>query len=95
MPQSSHSRDSIIAYSLGGFGTKFDPEKERVSLNIVRGWIHMMKEQVQMHIDSSDKVACLKGEHYIRMLDAQLDACAKTEEVISPLMQPYTTHRYE
>ncbi len=79
------NHDFIIA----GFGTAFDPEKERASVNVVRGWIHKMKEQLQRHIDPSDDSAVRKGGHYTRMLDAQLMACDKTEEVIDRLSQPF------
>lgn len=75
------NHDFIVA----GFGTTFDPEKERASLNVVRGWIHKMKEQVKRHIDPSNESAVRKGDHYIRMLDAQLVACQRTEEIIDDL----------
>ena len=78
------------SFTIGGFGNTFDPEKERASLNIVRGWIHKMKEQVRCHIDPSDESALQKGDHYIRMLDAQLTACDRTEEEIDRLTNPYT-----
>lgn len=45
-----------------------------------------MKEQVRCHIDPSDESALQKGDHYIRMLDAQLVACDDTEEVINQWM---------
>ena len=77
------------SFIIVGFGTTFDPEKERASLNVVRGWIHKMKEEVQRHIDASDKSAVQKGDHYTRMLDAQLVACDRTEEMIDRLMQPF------
>ena len=70
------------SFIVDGFGTMFDPENERASLNVVRGWIHKMKEQVQRHIDPSDESVIRKGNHYIRMLDDQLVACARTEEML-------------
>jgi hypothetical protein len=76
-----------------GFGMKFDPEKERASVNVVRGWIHRMKEEVQRHVDPTDASAVRKAAHYIRMLDAQLVACDKTEEAIDQLMQPFPARR--
>lgn len=48
-----------------------------------------MKEQVQRHIDPSDESARRKGDHYIRMLDAQLIEYAYTEQMIERLTQPY------
>ena len=82
------------SFIVAGFGTTFDPENERASLNVVRGWIHRMKEQVQRHIDPLDECALRKGDHYIRMLDAQLVACARTEEEIDRLMQPFPSRRF-
>lgn len=85
------NHDFIIA----GFGTTFDPEKERASLNVIRGWIHKMKKEVRRHIDTSDESAMRKGDHYIRMLDAQLAACNDTENIIDTLMQPFPARRME
>ena len=70
-------------YTMRGFSEPFNAEKERTSLNIVRGWIYEMKEQLRRHINPSDKSALRKGNHYIRMLDAQLAACDLSEEDIS------------
>ena len=70
-------------YTMRGFSKLFNPEKERESLNIIRGRIHEMKEQVRRHINPSDKSALRKGNHYIRMLNAQLAACDLSEEDIS------------
>lgn len=82
------------SFIIAGFGETFEPEKERKSLNNVRGWIHKMKEQVRRHIDPLDESALRKGNYYIRILDAQLAACDRTEEVIDQLTNPYpkTTH---
>ncbi|MEQ8228163.1 MAG: hypothetical protein RIA64_08765 [Rhodospirillales bacterium] len=77
------------SFMIGGFGVEFDPEKERTSLNNVRGWIHNMKDEVTRHIDSSDASVVRKGDHYIRLLDAQLVACDRTEEMIEMLCQPF------
>lgn len=81
------------SFMIGGFGMKFEPEKERASVNAVRGWIRNMKEQVIRHVDPSDPSAVRKGGHYIRVLDAQLAACDKTEEMIDMLMQPFPARR--
>lgn len=77
------------SFAIAGFDVTFDPEKERKSLNNVRGWIHMMKEQVKRHIDPTNESALRKGDHYIRMLDAQLTACDRTEEAIDLFSKPY------
>ncbi len=90
------------SFMIGGFGTTFDPEKvgttfdpekERASLNVVRDWIQNMKEQVQRHLNPAGGSVLQKGNHYIRLLDAQLVACDRTEESIDHLMQPYPAHR--
>jgi len=81
------------SFMIGGFGTTFDPEKERASINVVRDWIHRMKEQVQRHVDPADASAVRKADHYIRVLDAQLVACDKTEGMIVRLMQPFPARR--
>lgn len=85
------NHDFIIA----GAGITFDPEKERTSLNVVRDWIHKMKEQVRRHIDPADESAQQKGDHYIQMLDAQLVACDRTEEIIEDLIQPFPARRMQ
>ena len=69
-------------FAIAGLGVTFDPEKERKSVNNIRGWIHTMKEQLNRHIDPTSESALKKGNHYIRMLDAQLIACDRTEEAI-------------
>jgi hypothetical protein len=56
-----------------------------VQLNVVRGWINNMKKQVLRHVDPSDQSAQMKGDHYIRMLDAQLITCDQTEDAIDKL----------
>lgn len=76
------------SFVIAGFGQKFDPAKERASVNVVRGWIRNMKEGVLRHINQSDPKAVSKGNHYIRMLDDQLKACDITEEMIDRLMLP-------
>ena len=77
-----------------GSGSKFDPEKERASVNIVRGWIHRMKELVESHIDPSNESARQKGKQYVRMLDAQLVACDRMEKTIDQLSEPFPALRF-
>jgi hypothetical protein len=78
------------SFMIGGFGMpKFDPEKEKASLNNVRGWIRQMKLDVQKYIDHDNASAVMKGNHYIRMLDQQLLACDKTEQAIDSLSRPF------
>ena len=62
------------SFAIGGFGRKFNPEKEKASVNVVRGWIRNMKAGVSKHINQSDPKTVSKGNHYIRMLDEQLSS---------------------
>ena len=71
-----------------------DPEKDSASLNVTRGWIHKMKEQVQHNIDPADESALRKGNHYIRMLNDQLIACDQMDDAINLLAQPFPTGRF-
>ena len=77
-----------------GSGAKFDPEREHESVNVVRGWIHRMKELVESHVDWSNESARQKGNQYIRMLDAKLDACDQMDDVINRLAQPFPAGRF-
>ena len=80
--------------NLGGFGLGFGPERERESVNNMRTCIQNMRRQVELNVDASNESARQKGEQYIRMLDAQLVACDKTEAAIDFLMQPFPADRY-
>lgn len=71
-----------------------DPEKDLASLNVVRGWIHRMKEHVESHIDPSNESVRQKGEQYVRMLDARLVACDRREKLIKSVMQPFPADQY-
>ena len=78
------------SFMIGGFGMpKFNPEKEKTSLNNVRGWIRQMKLDVQKYIDLNNESAVTKGGHYIGMLDQQLLACDETERAIDALSRPF------
>ena len=77
-----------------GTDAKFDPEKERASVNVVRGWIYRMKELVESHIDLSKESARQKGEQYVRMLNAQLVVCDRMENAINRLAEPFPADRF-
>lgn len=77
------------SFMIGGFGMpKFDPEKEKRSLDNVREWIRRMKRDVESYIDTDNESAVTKGRHYIKMLDQQLLECDKTERMIDMLGRP-------
>lgn len=73
------------SFLIAGFGVKFDPEKERRSNRNLRKWITDFKEKIEMLIDKTNPSAISKAEHYIAALDAQLEVCDSTDEMISKL----------
>ena len=75
-------------------GQRFNLERERESVNVVRGWIQRMKEHVQHNVDWSNESARQKGKQYIRMLDAQLVACDQMDDAINLLAQPFPAGRF-
>ncbi len=83
------------SFTIGGFGMpKFDPEKERQSLNNVRGWIRSMKHDVESYIDPGNTAAIVKGNHYLKILDQQLGGCDETEKAIDAFNRPFQTKTY-
>ena len=75
-------------------GQRFNPERARESVNVVRGWIQRMKEHVQHHVDWSNESACQKGNQYIRMLDAKLVACDQMDDAINLSAQPFPSGQF-
>lgn len=63
-------------------GHKFDPEEERQSNKNMRSMIEKMKERVMDLVDQSRPDAVSKAKHYIAALDAQLEVCKRTDEMI-------------
>jgi hypothetical protein len=72
-----------------GSGRKFDPEKERRSNQNVRTMLHRFKELVMTFVDTSNRNAVAKAEHYIKCLDDQIEQCDRTEETITRLASPF------
>lgn len=77
------------SFSIGIRGVNFDPDKERSSNNIVRGWINDFKERIRYHTDESNPSAMRKARHYIKILDNQMKICDQTEEAIDSLCAPF------
>lgn len=75
------------SFIIGGWwpGHTFDPEKERQSNENIRSSIAIMKERVRTLVDRSRDDAVSKAEHYIADLDAQLEVCKETDEMIDKL----------
>lgn len=55
-------------------------EMELQEINVVRKWINDMKDKIMQFADMSNPSACRKIEHYIRVLDKQLELCDEAEE---------------
>jgi hypothetical protein len=70
-------------------GHEFDPEKEKRSNKNARLWINKLKESVMTLVDQTNPSAVSKAEHYIAALDAQLEICKRTDEMIDLLNSPF------
>ena len=70
------------SFILAGYGVDFNPEKELESNNNVRLLIKRVKKELVKYIDNTNPCAVLKSQHYIAALDAQLEACNATDDVI-------------
>lgn len=71
-----------------------DPEKDLASVNVVRGWLHRMKEHIESHIDPSSESARQKGDQYFRILDAKLAGCDRREKMIKSGMEQFPELRF-
>ena len=77
------------SFIIVGFRKKFDPEKENRSNQNMRLMIEKLKERVMALVDRSNPNAVSKAEHYIVALDAQLEVCKRTDEMIDMLNSPF------
>ena len=71
------------------WGEKFDSDQTHEKIATVRNWIDKAKEMVSRHVDPSNDSARRKERCLIRMLDAQLDICDRTEKAIRDLTEQY------
>lgn len=81
------------SFAIGGFGVKFDPEKEHRANDVVRSNIHLLKSRIEVRVDPSNPKAVKKARHYLAMLDQQLAVCDRTDEVINSLCRPVFSRR--
>jgi len=71
------------SFIIGGWpGHTFNPEKERQSNKNMRSMIENVRDRVIALIDRSKPDAASKAEHYIAALDAQIEVCERTDEMI-------------
>lgn len=81
------------SFVIGGFGQKFDEEKEKQSNQNVRLMLRNLKGRVMAFVDMSNPSAVKKAEHYMQALDAQLAVCDRTDEMIDMLSSPFPSRR--
>src|SRR5205807_2134274 len=67
------------SFAIGGFGTKFDAEKEKRSNENMRRMLGTFKGRVMAYVDPSKLDAVRKAEHYIDALNKQLAVCDRTD----------------
>lgn len=70
------------SFILMGENSNFIPEREKAAVQNVREGIYWIKDNLMKHVDVNNKGAISKVEHYIHALDAQLEACDKTDHII-------------
>jgi hypothetical protein len=77
----------MLAHSfiITGFGYTCDPKKEKQSNQNMRLMIENLRQCVIALVDRSNPNAVIKAEHYIAALDAQLEMCARIDEIIGTL----------
>lgn len=75
------------------FGSS-DPMEDLKSINIIRGWIKLMKDHINKSIAGADMKAAAKGRHYLDALDDQLHSLAQTEAMVRQLMEPAVAISY-
>jgi len=81
------------SFMIGGFGQKFDPNKEKESNNNVRMLLKSLIERVLAYVEPSNMNAMNKARYYIRALEEQLVVFDRTDEVIDKLCSPFPSRR--
>lgn len=81
------------SFMIGGFGRKFEPQKEKDSNDNWRSSIGEFKKRIMEYVDGSNPDAVKKAEHYIEALNAQLEVCDKTDEMIDKLNSPFPSRK--
>lgn len=77
------------SFVTGGYGQKFDPEKEKASNQVIRESIKSLKERVFFFVNESNESAMKKASYYIKELDVQLAICDQIDENITALSAPF------
>lgn len=77
------------SFVIGGFGRKFDPEKQLESNRNLRVIIGRYKDRVMSFVDPNNTSAMAKASHYLDALDVQLRGCDETDDMIRMLNSPF------
>ncbi len=83
------------SFAIGGFEQTLDPEKEKQSNQVLRSLIEEFKERVMSFVDHTNPDAVQKTKHYVAALNAQLEVCDKTDEMIDALFTPFPARRLD
>ena len=74
------------SFLIGGFGgRRFDPERERESNRNMRRALDKFIVGIRSSVDSANPDALRKASHYIKALEAQIEACDRCDEMIAKL----------
>jgi len=79
------------SFMIGGFGSEFDAEKEKVSNNNMRRMLGAFKDRVMSYVNPSNLDAVRKAQHYIDAYNNQLAICDRTDDLIDMLSYPIGT----
>ncbi len=80
------------SFVIDDFGKQFDPGKEKQANQNLRMILQSFKHRVMDYVDNSNPSALMKLEHYIGALDAQLEMCDQTDEIIDKLCAPAVSY---
>ena len=81
------------SFVIAGGGRKLDPEKEKSANQNMREMLEMLKERIMGYVTPTNPDAVRKAQHYIAALDAQLEVCKRTDEIINSLNSPYPSNQ--
>ena len=76
------------SYSIGVGLAPFDVDKEKLKNDAIRQSLHDILQRVNLLVDRSNAKAVLKGEHYSRALNTQLELCDKMDEDLDLMNAP-------
>lgn len=72
-----------------GLGPNFDPAAARRSNDVLRQMLKRFQAGIRQHVDPQNQRAAEKAAHYLSALDAQLEGCDRTDQIIGALVRPF------